>query len=330
MLTFIDRAHRPLAAPDLGSGDISGHFVRVEAQSPTPEEIMWLERAFAAHMPKAQRLQEIETSSRLYVEGSTVVIALPKVVFDAHGLAETAIVAYLLGKKALLRLRYDPPPPTDPLAVVMTGGADGDGVDAALAELLGCLEAMVDRLADLLENVIADLDGRNRRILIDSAKSRGRKANEEAFRRRATLADIGKLRRTTNKIGESLIALTRVKPFLLAVADDRLDGSARHRLDRIAEDVRSLYDHQSHLGDGVQFLLDATLGMIGVDQNEIFKILTMASVVGIPPTLIAGIYGMNFKNMPEYDWSWGYQYGLALLAISAIVPLVWFKLRSWW
>ena len=107
MLTFIDRAHRPLAAPDLGSGDISGDVVRVEAQSPTPEEIMWLERAFAAHMPKAQRLQEIETSSRLYVEGSTVVIALPKVVFDAHGLAETAIVAYLLGKKALLRLRYD-------------------------------------------------------------------------------------------------------------------------------------------------------------------------------------------------------------------------------
>ncbi len=80
----------------------------------------------------------------------------------------------------------------------------------------------------------------------------------------------------------------------------------------------------------MQFLLDASLGLIGVEQNDIFKVLTIVSVVGIPPTLIASMYGMNFKNMPEYDWPWGYPYGLTLIALSACCRLLWFKWRRWW
>jgi len=80
----------------------------------------------------------------------------------------------------------------------------------------------------------------------------------------------------------------------------------------------------------VQFLLDAILGFINTEQNEIFKVLTIASVVGIPPTFIASMYGMNFRNMPELSWTWGYEYGLALIAISTILPIIWFKLRGWW
>lgn len=80
--------------------------------------------------------------------------------------------------------------------------------------------------------------------------------------------------------------------------------------------------YEVHLSDKVQFLLDAMVGLIGISQNDIFKILTIVSIVGIPPTLIAGIYGMNFKTMPEYDWAFGYPYGLAMIAFSAIIPLV--------
>jgi magnesium transporter len=102
------------------------------------------------------------------------------------------------------------------------------------------------------------------------------------------------------------------------------------QFDRIGRDAASLNDHEARLSDRIQFLLDATLGLIGVDQNDVFKILTMVSVVGIPPTLIASMYGMNFKNIPEYDWAWGYQYGLTMIALSAIIPLIWFKWRAWW
>ena len=95
------------------------------------------------------------------------------------------------------------------------------------------------------------------------------------------------------------------------------------------QDVLSLSDYDGHISNKVQLLLDATLGLINIEQNNIIKVLTIVSVVGIPPTLIASMYGMNFKIMPELNWSWGYPYGLALIALSAVLPLVWFKWRGW-
>ena len=91
----------------------------------------------------------------------------------------------------------------------------------------------------------------------------------------------------------------------------------------------SLNDYDAHLLNKVQLLLDATLGLINIDQNNIIKVLTIVSVVGVPPTLVASMYGMNFKNMPELDWAWGYPYGLTVIALSAVLPLLWFKWRGW-
>jgi magnesium transporter len=79
----------------------------------------------------------------------------------------------------------------------------------------------------------------------------------------------------------------------------------------------------------VQLLQDAASGIINIDQNEVMKVLTIASVVGIPPVLVVGVYGMNFKHMPEYDWTWGYPYALAVMVITALLPLIWFKWRDW-
>jgi magnesium transporter len=79
----------------------------------------------------------------------------------------------------------------------------------------------------------------------------------------------------------------------------------------------------------VQLLQDAASGIINIDQNEVMKVLTIASVVGIPPVLVVGVYGMNFKNMPELDWTWGYPYALALVVITSLLPLIWFKWKDW-
>ena len=91
----------------------------------------------------------------------------------------------------------------------------------------------------------------------------------------------------------------------------------------------SLNEYETRLTAKVQFLLDSTLGFINIEQNRTFKILTVASVIGIPPTFVVGLYGMNFKNMPEYDWAHGYAWGLGLIAISMVVPIVWLKVRGW-
>ena len=107
-------------------------------------------------------------------------------------------------------------------------------------------------------------------------------------------------------------------PFIVGEAASDFSPEARARLDRIDRDVASLTAHRSRLSERNQFLLDASLGLIGVAQNEVFKILTMVSVVGIPPTLIASMYGMNFENIPEYDWSWGYPYVLTVIFLSGL------------
>ncbi len=102
------------------------------------------------------------------------------------------------------------------------------------------------------------------------------------------------------------------------------------RLKTVRRDVESLSDYESHLSGKTQFLQDAVLGFINTQQNDIFKVLTIVSVVGVPPTLIASIYGMNFHNIPEYQWKYGYQWGLGVIALSIIVPILWFKWRKWW
>jgi magnesium transporter len=121
-------------------------------------------------------------------------------------------------------------------------------------------------------------------------------------------------------VRDTLLGLQRIASFVSEAAHTWLPPDALTRLKTIIRDLLSLTDFETHLSDKVQFLLDAVLGFINTEQNEIFKVLTIASVVGIPPTLIASMYGMNFKNMPELSWSWGYQWGLLLIVISTGEP----------
>jgi magnesium transporter len=97
----------------------------------------------------------------------------------------------------------------------------------------------------------------------------------------------------------------------------------------LRRDIASLNDFDTHLNDKLQFLLDATLGFINIAQNNVMKVLTVVSVVGIPPVLVAGIYGMNFKFMPEYDWALGYPFGLSMIVLTALIPLAIFRWRNW-
>ena len=115
---------------------------------------------------------------------------------------------------------------------------------------------------------------------------------------------------------------------MVATADG-LPGGQKPRLETLAADIRSLTDYDAHLSNKVQFLLDATLGLISIEQANIIKVLTVVSVVGVPPTFFASMYGMNFKYMPELDWVWGYPYALTLILISAVAPLLWFRRRGW-
>jgi magnesium transporter len=118
-------------------------------------------------------------------------------------------------------------------------------------------------------------------------------------------------------------------PFVLNVRQSWIIPEFDARLRAIVTDVTSLNEYEGHLSSKLQFLLDAVLGFITIEQNDLFKLLTIVSVVGIPPTIVVGIYGMNFKFMPELNWVWGYPLALAAVGLSAVIPLVWFKSKGW-
>jgi magnesium transporter len=146
---------------------------------------------------------------------------------------------------------------------------------------------------------------------------------------RDALVDVGLTGDKLSQIRESLLGLQRIAPFACEKAA-WIKPDLQTRLKTIERDIQSLDDFEVHLSNKVQFLLDAILGFINTEQNDIFKVLTIASVVGIPPTFFASMWGMNFKSIPEYNWAHGYAFGLSVIIISTVLPIAWFKWRGWW
>jgi magnesium transporter len=192
------------------------------------------------------------------------------------------------------------------------------------------LEAIVDRTADVLEHVEAKLDEISDMIFREeAAPEKAQAPGGETERLRGILRQVGRSGDMTSNIRDCLLGIGRIVPYVENHGGDWISSDNKQRLAVVKQDVASLDDYKTHLTDKIQFLLDATLGLTNIDQNNIFRVLTIVSVVGIPPVLIAGIYGMNFKNMPELNWEWGYYIALGIIAISALIPAIWFKVKGW-
>jgi len=298
----------------------------VDALAPAPEEIGFLRRVLGVEPPTLAQMLEIESSSRLYRSHGALFVTLPIARRGLLGASTTSPLGFVLTPSALLSVHYEPLTACAPEKVTATSGERG--LVGPFGAFVAIVETIVDHIADELEGVIGELEKQSQMIFSEPATDRRRQNQSETLR--GAIVKLGQAQTFTSHIGETLLGLTRMTPFMIGEAGERLPPEARARFDRIDRDVASLTAHQSRLSERIQFLLDASLGLIGVAQNEVFKILTMVSVVGIPPTLIASMYGMNFKNIPEYDWSWGYPYGLTVIFLSAVIPLIWFKWRRWW
>jgi magnesium transporter len=190
------------------------------------------------------------------------------------------------------------------------------------------MEAISDRMADILENIRDDLD-RISRLIFHDAGTNSKKARKQGNELQDVLRAIGRAGDTMSRVRDSLLGIGRILPYVAQVAAPWIDRAMRDRIKSLRQDVASLADYDGHLNTKMQFLLDATLGLINNTQNNIIKVLTVVSVVGIPPTLFASIYGMNFKDMPELSWTYGYPYGLTVIVLSAVIPLVFMKVRGW-
>jgi magnesium transporter len=209
------------------------------------------------------------------------------------------------------------------------GGAPAGGEHTSTLAFIGLAEAIVDRLADVLERVAAELDQLSRttfRSEDGSSKRSVRRADQEL---RAILTKVGQAGDRLGNLRDSVVGMARIITYAQQACAKDCPPEQTARLATLKQDVASLNDYDQQLNTKVSFLLDAVLGFINIEQNNGVKVLTVVSVVGIPPTFVVGLYGMNFKNMPEYDWAYGYQYGLALIVISVVIPLVWFRIKGW-
>jgi magnesium transporter len=236
-------------------------------------------------------------------------------------------VGFVVNERILVTVRY-----TQLKAFEYSKGqlAGVAGHATPVAVLTALLEGMVDFAADILQQIAADLNAISRRVFQQRAFSPRRNVALQSRGLRQTMIDVGERGERLSQIREGLLGLQRICSFIAEKGQRWIGDDIQARLRTANGDLASLADFEVHLTNKVQFLLDATLGFINTEQNEIFKVLTIVSVVGVPPTLIAGIYGMNFQSMPEYHWAHGYAWGLSLIFLSTILPVLWFKWRGWW
>jgi magnesium transporter len=182
----------------------------------------------------------------------------------------------------------------------------------------------------MLEGIANALNGMSAKIFKRYERQRQHNNARSNKRMREILISVGQAGEKLSQIRESILGMQRAVPYALENSKGWMEDGVGGRLKTVGNDLQSLADFETHLSNKVQFLLDAVLGFINTEQNDIFKVLTIASVVGIPPTFIASMYGMNFHNMPEYAWKYGYEWGLFLIFMSTVVPVIWFKWRGWW
>jgi magnesium transporter len=296
----------------------------IDLINPTDDERAEVERVLGLALPTRADIEEIETSSRVYVENDALYLSTPMLTGDdclTHGLTA---VGFVLTRTRLVTLRFAKVAAFEHLV----DKTEKTSAPSASDAFLKLLETVVDHAADALEHAGAELESISHRAF-RAERPRKRDHERTSVDLRAALRHLGRMSDGISHLRDSLLGMARIAAFVHETARETHLGGEQPRLNAIKGDIASLNDYQSHLIAKVQFLLDATLGFINIQQNDIVKTLTIVSVVGVPPVLIAGIYGMNFRVMPELAWPLGYPYALALIVVSTLVPLAWLKWRGW-
>jgi magnesium transporter len=301
--------------------------VWVDLLDPTAEEIARVAAECGIHVPSRESLQEIESSSRIRVEGDVLYLSMPLSIQDDSPALAPLPLGFILAPHQLTTVRYSE---VHAFANVITRVRNDPSITSTTV-FASLIDSMVDFDADLLEKLSSELALVSRRAFGQHGVAPIRdKRYSHALRE--CVSAVGTVGERISRIRESLLGLQRIVGFVSEFSRDgvQLPPELKARLKSARQDIASLVEFELHLSGKTQFLLDAVLGFINTEQNEIFKVLTIVSVVGIPPTLIASMYGMNFHYMPELAWRWGYPYGLGLIALSTLVPIIWFKRRGWW
>lgn len=301
---------------------IPDEVVWLDLMEPTLEEERQVEQALGIDVPTREEMREIETSNRLYEDNGALYLTTT-VLFKADTAApETTQVTFILAGARLVTNRY-----ADLLSFKsFIGFAETHPTVCGSAPLLltGLMEAIVNRIADVLERVGTDIDAVSQQIF---PRAGGHRHAGGDYQRE--LRGIGQSGELVSKARETLVSLARLLGFLQQSANGRVTPEARSSLRTVSRDVVALSDHATFLVGKAQFLLDATLGMVTIDQNNILKIFSVVTVLLLPPSVIGAFYGMNFEHIPWLHETWGVWAALGMMIVSALGPFLYFKIKGW-
>ncbi len=307
------------------TGEVPAAAVWIDLVNPTLPEDRKVETLVGVAIPTREEMQEIESSSRLYRESEALFLTASFLYGVENGDYGSTPISFVLTPGSLVTVRYATP---KAFSVFAVRAQRSPGLLASSdAVMLHLFEQVVDRLADILERIGADMD-RASQAAFRTARAKVKATAKDADLKDA-LITLGQVGEVTTRASETLLGLSRILTFLGAEKAVAVRRENQGLIKTLVRDVRSLVEHAGFLNNKANFLLDAVLGIINVEQNAIIKTFTVASVALMPPTLVASIYGMNFRSMPELDWSIGYPLALLLMVVSAVVPVAYFRRKGW-
>lgn len=305
-----------------GCLDVLPATIWIDLLDPTAAEEDTIEKTLKLDVPTRAEMREIEASNRFYQEYSAYYMTAFVIYGGDTDNVNTSNVTFILTGNRLVTVRYGEP---KAFPLFADKACKGDLQAATGAQIMaGLLEALVQRQADLIERVQDEVEKLAPQIFdIKSSRSRGRKLE-------IILRTIGKEGDIVSRAQESSLSLHRTLQYFADAARERSeDPKLIARIDTAQRDINSLADSLRSMSNRVNFLLDATLGMISTEQNQIIKLFSVMSVMLMPPTLVASVYGMNFKLMPELEWHYGYPMAIVLMIVSAVIPFIYFRRRGW-
>jgi magnesium transporter len=270
-------------------------------------------------------MAEIEPSSRLYTRNGALYLTISALYGVEDGNPASAPIGFVLTDERLVTVRYVTPKPIR--AFSENARREPELAVDSMTALCGILDAIVDRLADELEKVGTEIERISSHIFSPTVDARRIPAGKLT----ALLTRIGKTQLLLARIRETETSTNRALSFLSGTPRlrSRNAADAREHVASLMADTTSLGDHSIFLANHLYFLLDASVGLISIEQNAAMKLFSWAALIFLPPTLIGSIYGMNFRHMPELHWYLGYPMALTLMVASAVLPLWYLKRRGW-
>ncbi|WP_046118480.1 magnesium transporter CorA family protein [Ensifer aridi] len=298
-------------------------IVWIDLVEPTKAEDLMMEGLLGISIPTRQDLKDIEPSSRLYTDDDAVFMTASLVYRSDTEMPGLTDVGFILAGKRLVTVRYAEPRAFGLFKAGMHRISGGCRNGAVILTRL--LETIADRTAEILEQAVDKIDELSLEVFGEKASGKRRPPHFLEAR----LRDVAGHHRLLAKTRDSLASLSRLLTFVYTVPDVQEDKDSRELCRSISRDIQSLSEHAAFISGNITFLLDASLGLINVEQNAIIKIFSIASVVLLPPTLVASVYGMNFRVMPELEWQFGYPWALAAMVLSAVIPFLFFRWKGW-